>query len=909
MNLNQPYYIEPRQGENHIDLNGEWSFFWADEIRDAFEEKDWAYRTTLPKSIYHSLHEAGVLPDPYYGVNSKLYHWVDEKVWYYRKQFALAQDAVKGPAFLCFDGVAYFCRVWLNGQLLGEHEGMFGGPVCEVSALLKAENELIVEVRACNFGCKDHFDNWNRDGKNTQIVPWNIARDTRTSNGDFTVVGLWNRVRLEMLDPLHLSRPCLYTAALEDGKAVLQLEVEIADGALPELHRYPGYEAHGMTYQQASFEGCTGAVRPETVRLVAEIAEPDTGRVVCVLDEMIPLMDHEGSRINPDYRELQYVTRKLEINRPRLWQPNGLGEAYLYNVTLSLYDGDRLCDRHNLRTGVRTFTAERAEGPKYRHRWGEFLFSINGTPRFIKGVNWMPLDYLFGIDPADYRWCLKTMKNAGIQLVRVWNGGGMPETDTFYNLCDELGIMVWQDEMIANMDSTAAWPQDVLEAQIAYNLYRIRSHPSLVLLCGGNEFNPYTLGNAASMFVQQRVTEDLAAHILFHRTTPDRGSAHIYRDMEPVWYRHIYRDLPFVAESGIHSFPSYATLQKVLPPEELNAPLPELTSEAFQQQFPAILNHFAEYVPSRVPRMLSRASQIADLSGIQLRELCEATQVQAWEFYTIMLDALQENFPRCGGVMPWVFKRQWATAGIQLVDGMGQPTLPYYAMQNAYRPVRIIWDMDWSVIAPGEPVSLRLTQLGLDRDARIRLTVYRPDLTVERVVEQPACESRRSYDLGSFVPDGGYTDRCFLVSAELLDGSTPLAESTYFIKCTSALADEEILRRYRTNPTENLYFANGPWLKPCLSAAKPASLSARLLSYWPEDGCRVFDVRVTNTSDVPAYPVTVEQDHQRTRQYLSDNFFLLRPGESRTVRLTVNDPQAAANIEVSAWNAPTVQAK
>ena len=109
MNLNQPYYIEPRNGENHIEFKYQWDFTWSDKVVEDFSELEWKYKTDIPKSMYFSLYEAGVLPHPYEGVNSKLYHWVDEKVWYYRKKFILDKSDFKGNAFLSFDGVAYYC--------------------------------------------------------------------------------------------------------------------------------------------------------------------------------------------------------------------------------------------------------------------------------------------------------------------------------------------------------------------------------------------------------------------------------------------------------------------------------------------------------------------------------------------------------------------------------------------------------------------------------------------------------------------------------------------------------------------------------------------------------------------------------------------------------------------------------
>lgn len=215
MKLNQPYYIEKRKNSNHIELDGEWEFCSSDDARDDIGSLRYENTTQIPLSVYHSLHRAGILPDPYYGTNSKLYRYADEKAWYYRKKFTLCRPEFKGNAFLCFEGVAYYMRLWVNGTLIGDHEGMFGGPVCDVADLLNldGENEIVIEVMSCNFGKKESYDCFVKE-----IVPWNIVRDCYTSNGDFIVIGPWNSVRLELVPKIHLSRPYLYTESADENE-------------------------------------------------------------------------------------------------------------------------------------------------------------------------------------------------------------------------------------------------------------------------------------------------------------------------------------------------------------------------------------------------------------------------------------------------------------------------------------------------------------------------------------------------------------------------------------------------------------------------------------------------------------------------------------------------------------------
>lgn len=905
MKLNQPYYIEKRSGNAHIDLDGTWEFCWEDEAQNDVSKLGFSLVTEIPSSVYHSLHHAGVLPDPYYGTNSKLYHWVDEKVWYYRKRFTLDRPDFCGNAFLCFEGIAFYSRVWVNGVLLGEHEGMFGGPVCDVFGLLdfSGENEIIVEAKACNFGRKSEFDFWNRNEANTQVVPWNIVRDTATSNGDFIVVGLWNSVRLELVPSMHISRPYLYTESIGDDVANLSFEVEIADGRVDELMPNFDKNAEKSVYCRAYDTGLTGDVLESKVQIGVVISDGE--KAVYNETEEVPLSDFENLGMSRDFYELQFYRRKIEIKNPVLWYPNGLGEQHLYDVSVTLsYDGT-VCDEHSFKFGIRTFTSDYTKGNKYRSRWEKFLFSINGREFFLKGMNLTPIDFLYDISPDRYEWCLTLAKREGIQLVRVWNGGGMPETDYFYEICDRLGLLVWQDLYIANM-TTPKYPQDILEVQTSYNIYRIRNHTSLALLCGGNEFNPYSPGNAASMFVLDRTVRTLAPDRIFHYTTADKGSAHIYIDMEPVWYRHRYKALPFVGESGIHSFPNFKSIKKLISKNEADGHLPEISSKTFAENYPELLNHFSEYKPDRVPRMTARISQIIDMRSITLGDLCEASQVQAYEFYQLMVQSMRENYPVCGGIMPWVFKRPWTTVGVQLVDGNDLPNYAYYAVQNSYRPINVCWCQPWSIWAPGEALSLVVKVFNQNEedlsDTAVTLTVYSPDLTV---FAEYTAEYKDTLDFGNVALGEGFTDTCFLVSVDLVRGETVLARSTYFNKCTSILCDESIYKKYRSAPTENLRLDNGPWLKHSLRAARPAVLQAERVGTGQDGSYQFVDIHIQNLSQTPAFPVTVDIEDDSVRFVLDDNFFLLKSGEKKTVRVTCREG-AVGTVRVGLWNGDPV---
>ena len=154
--LPSPYYVYPRTGSQHIALDS-WEITHRDvPISSTLELLGGSAWIAVkePGSIQSALHRAGKLPDPYAGLNSEQYRWVEEKAWYYRSFVKLPADLAGKKLTLCFDGIDYFAKIGVNGKLAGSHEGMLGGPYLDATGFLEAgrENEVIVEVRAANWG-------------------------------------------------------------------------------------------------------------------------------------------------------------------------------------------------------------------------------------------------------------------------------------------------------------------------------------------------------------------------------------------------------------------------------------------------------------------------------------------------------------------------------------------------------------------------------------------------------------------------------------------------------------------------------------------------------------------------------------------------------------------------------------
>ena len=919
MNANTPFYIDHHTSEQMLD--GEWQFTYVDEACDEPWALAYAHSTRLPASAYRCLERAGILPDPYFGTNSKLYEWVDEKTWYFKRSFTLGDTAEK-DVFLCFDGVGYFCRVWLNGQLLCSHEGMFGGPVLEVSQYVtNGENELCVEVTPPSRGHGCYPKNLPEDSHRPyEIVPWNICRDNETSNGDFIVFGIWRSVRLEIVPKTHISRPHLFTKSIDGDRAQLRLSVEIADPQINELDNMLNnstefYITHNNVYQ----ERLTAVPTGRELRVKTVIVEKSTEKLAYSSEETVQILDKKYVCAKSKYRECQFFEMDIEIKDPLIWWPNQLGEANLYAVTLELYEDDTLLDMLTFNTGIRTIEYIPSSGFRHRTRWEAFHFVINGRPIFLKGMNWQPLDFLYDASTEDYRWALDLIKNQGVQLLRVWSGGGMPEDDRFYNLCDELGIMVMQDNFIANQFSDK-WDRRVLQSQVCQNIYRIRNHPSLALHTGGNELNPYAMNNDAAMWVISREIADLDPSRKFWRTSPDKGSAHIYCDMEPTWYRKIYDQVPFIGESGIHSFPNSKSLRQQISPEEYNKPLSNIFSEEFAQLNPELRNHFSEFNPARIPRMMSRASMINNVRGISLSDLCEATQMASCDFYQIMIQSMRENYPINCGIMPWCFKRPWTTTAIQLVDGLGEPIAPYYYVKNAYAPLSVHLALNEVTYAPCEEIVPDIRLICDDTVGYSGLTVgceiYSPQL--ERVYcEEFVCditpeEYQKSFACKAFSLPENYTEKYFFLRAFAKNEAGTVHQSIYWCKVLSRLADEDLFAKYRNAPQQNIDFENGPWLKVQICALPKNDCSLTLL----ESSTRIegterrvhLKIKVENNGSDPIFPVKLEVLEDKTLAYADDNHFFLPADTCRELsfEIRVKDKNlGAVTLELSAWNTET----
>lgn len=897
-NLWQPYYISPRveSVNQHIPLNGTWNISYMDEpilsTGELKNSKD-PFETQIPNSVHWSYFKEGKLPHPYMSLNHLQYKWITGKVWYYQKEIDIPETAKGNNVILCFDGIDYFSKVWFNDSLVGMHEGMFGGPIIDISSLVRIgkSNKITVEVKAGNYG------NQNYDSRVTGkiIKPW-ITGGGGAGRNIFFSVGMWQGARIEILPKYHIERPYLTTVNVNQKEARLHLSLEILAG-ITSLDK----QLHPWQNTQIHHPGAAGKeLMKENEKLVVQI-EFISGETTVLSKEFVPIV----------YMGTNWLEEDFVLSDPMLWYPNGLGEPNLYKVKITLKNNGNPSDQLIFDYGIRTIDRKSTAGPRTADRWEDWHFIINGKELFIKGMNWVPIDVLLDVPEERYRWALEAAKNMGIQLIRVW-GGGLIETDSFYKICNELGIMVWQDFPIGNQD-TPEYPQDVWEAQVVQNIFRLRNHPSLVVWCGGNEFNPYSFGNTVSIGIIERNLAIFDKSRLFVRTSPDAGSMHVYPDMDPCWYNKSYKFEPYISETGMHSMPEANLFHELVNAREFFG-LGEMWNQDFSQTHPEFVHHFDEYSPSRVPRMLSRSSHIIDLTDPTIESITEASQIGAGEWYQIVSEKMQGNYPVTTGLMPWVFKRHWPAIAIQMMDWFGQTAAPYYFLKRTYEPTHIALDLDRLLWKSGEVIDLnvKITNSSITYpEAKLSVSVYNDKFLQLYNNEQSSTVSEGTsvtiQTLGKYLIPDSYKDRFLFMVAELKDTRGHLiSRSVYFPRVLSMMDDPAFYTKYIKEPIPWLTLEKGPWLKPTVGATS-TTLDIKIISNKIENyGNSELQFKITNTGKIPAFMTKIDVEGVKRIFYASDNYFWLAPGEEKKVTLIVKFRETIVNkkynVTVNAWN-------
>lgn len=614
----------------------------------------------VPGTVHQALLTAGILPDPYPRDQELAAQWVGEARWTYARTFAADPVVLSAPVVrLRCHGLDTLAAIRINDREIGRADNMFRTWVYDIRAALRpglntievAFASPVVEARA-------------RYARLPLRCPHHAAHEPP---------GI-TYLRKEQCNFGWDWGPCLPTAGIWRAIALEAVAgPEIADVVVRQHHR-------------------RGAVRLDLA--IALAGRGIAGGTVEVV------LRRRGRRVAAaETAAGRRVEVRLAVPSPRLWWPNGLGEQPLYDLEVRLRGADgRVHDQRRLRIGLRTLELRRQDDA-----WGQgFAFACNGVPFFAKGSNWIPADAILDrITPDVYRRLLTAARDSHQNMIRVW-GRGLYEADAFYDLCDELGLCVWQDFMFA-CGAYPAFDDAFLRnvaAEVDDNVRRLRHHPSIALWCGNNELEQFCCGDAYPQFPwpEYRGLFDRLIPGRLRRLDPDRpyipssghnprgkraggadprwGDSHlweVWHGREPFeWYRSTSHR--FCSEFGFQSFPEPQTVAGFTDPEDRNVTSPVME----HHQRSGIGNRVILEYMLRAFRMPAGFDQTLWLSQIQ-QGLGVACGIDHW----------RRNMPRCMGALYWQLNDCWPAPSWSSIDYHGRWKALHYFVRRAFAPIRV----------------------------------------------------------------------------------------------------------------------------------------------------------------------------------------------------------------------------
>ena len=685
---------------------------------------------TVPGSSHGVLLAAGRIPDPFYGCNEADVAWVGERRWLWRLCFEGGELAPHED--LVFEGLDTWCGVWLNGELLLQTDNMFVPHRVPVRDRLRAgTNELLL--------CFE--------------PPLAMARQAESLHGQRA---LWNGDSAR----LH-ARKAQYHFGWDWGPVLL------ASGPWRPVRRH-GWQARVAELHCRTQVDVAG--RSATLQLTAAVEGAAPG-MRCRFE----LRDPEGRVAASQEVPASAATATLAVGDARLWWPRGLGEQPLYTLAARVVQGGEVLATDSRRIGLRALRLVQAtvEGEP----GSSFYFEVNGQALFAGGANWIPDDSLLErITPGRYRERVAQAAGAHMNMLRVW-GGGIYEHEAFYDACDELGVLVWQDFMFAcGLYPAHEGFQASVRAEAEAAVKRLRHHACLALWCGNNE--DYMLAESVGLAGPGVPAERFEARALYERLLPgicaeldpdrpywpgspftpgdgassadatvgDRHSWEVWHQQMLPYQRYGEVQARFVSEFGMQSHPSLALLERVLPEAER---FPQSRTMHWHNKAGSAAG------PDGHRRL---AVYLADnlRVGTTLAEHVYATQFVQAEAMRVAYQDFRRRWQRpgaraVGGALVWQLNDCWPVTSWSLIDSSGSAKPAWHSVRRALAPLAVAVRLEVGVAR----VAVMNGTAGPARVAlRLRLFSVDGPLLAEREVAQ-AVPASASVEVALTLPSHG----------------------------------------------------------------------------------------------------------------------------------------------------------
>lgn len=635
---------------NRFLLNHNWSFKLSSSSDDILESplkelsENWL-PATLPGTVHTDLLDKNIIPDPFYSDNENKLKWIDNHDWEYRTSFHI--DKIDYD-ILVFEGIDTVADIYLNESLLFNSDNMFVKYRIDISGKIhQGKNSLRIVFKSAK---RVGLELENKYGKlPVELESHRVyLRKAQYSYGwdwgpGFPTSGIWKSIYLARSEENIITNVKFVTQKIENNTAHIDISYDL-EGDLKSIKQVVVQLENDVYKFNEKIETCSSTNRIDTIR----------------------------------------------IENPELWYPHGAGKQILYTLKIIIESKtDIIIDEYKKRVGIRTVELElEKEGEE------SFRFIVNGKPLFIKGVNWIPADsFLPRVDSNKYERILALAKESNVNMVRVW-GGGVYEEDIFYETCDKLGLLVWQDFMFA----CASYPEhgqfiDNIKDEIKFQVSRLRNYPSLAIWCGNNE-NEWIWHSK-----HKKPLQEMSGYKIFHEIIPellkDADSSRPYWPSSPfgfdedpnsfnsgnthqwnIWshwidYEEVAEDKSlFVTEFGFQGPANIDTLNNAIPEESRS-----IDSEIFkhhnkQVEGPERINFFLE-------NHLPVNTEWEDY--IYLAQLNQAFALKT------CLEHWRTNGKTNGSII-WQLNDCWPVTSWAIIDSESTPKLSYYFVKNIFSP-------------------------------------------------------------------------------------------------------------------------------------------------------------------------------------------------------------------------------
>lgn len=623
-----------------------------------FSDNQWS-KAQVPGTAHTDLLLNKYIPDPFYGSNEKQLQWIEEQYWVYQTQFVVSKKELQAQnKELIFYGLDTDAEVYLNDSLILEANNMFRTWRLPVQKFLRlGKNTLRVEFESASIKAK----------KAAALSPFVLPGDEKVYvrkapyqfgwdwGPRFVTAGIWKDVSLRFWNSAQLESVSYAQEELNDKVANLKIKATIKC-------EKPGVYSIQINNKR------------QTVTLK---------------------------------KGIQTVVIPYQISNPKKWWPNGLGEPNLYNFSVQIRKKENLLDEKKLQIGLRTIELVQEKDAAGKN----FYFKVNGRKVFMKGANYIPPEsFLTKMTYKKYKNLIETAVKSNMNMLRVW-GGGVYEDDAFYTLCDQKGILVWQDFMFA----CALFPGDEnfisnVKNEVKDQVVRLQNHPCIALWCGNNEVDEgwknwgwqkqynYSKQDSTTIWNNyQRLFEKEIPAVLdslvskennrYWPSSPSigwgkkesltQGDSHywgVWWGMEPLktYTKKIGR---FMSEYGFQGMPDLKTFATFTQPSERN-----LTSDAVKahQKHPTGYETIQTYMERdyKVPTVFEDYIYVSQL--LQARG------------FKIAIEAHRSAMPYCMGSLYWQFNDCWPVTSWSSLDYFGRWKAAQYQIKRSFEPKLIV---------------------------------------------------------------------------------------------------------------------------------------------------------------------------------------------------------------------------